>query len=358
MIRANRQNKPSSRHEFVLRAYTLYIMAIVASLLSTVAIAQSPSVQNANSDLSLDKIDQVFEVTSSMISGLPVDADLVLLNKTGTTFRQLKIVKSCGCVSLKLPEVDFESKGTLPMTLSYRPKGEDFSQVIELSGVAEGTNTLTRFARIHIVGKSQPPFVLDPMRFIIDPSVAGERVVNLQGREGIVLESIAFQPSDSEVECVKESDDTLSIRWTAMPSASSFSVDVVFKFRSQDLLNGFYEQHLQFSKPIAISVAPSVVRMRVRDSALIGIFVLTDQESNGKGYEARFEKGDKDEKGQIKRPKISVRTETLSPEKYLCFLGIEDFGSLTEGFENEKILLNRVGETEAIVDFGVSFKPK
>ena len=87
MIRANRQNKPASRHEFVLRACTLYIIAIVAPLLSTVAIAQSPSVQIANSELSLDKIDQVFEVTSSMISGLAVDADLVLLNKTGTTFR-------------------------------------------------------------------------------------------------------------------------------------------------------------------------------------------------------------------------------------------------------------------------------
>lgn len=331
-------------------------LIVAGSLFPVGAIAQSPPVTIATSELSLNKVDQVIEVTSSMISGLPVQADFLLLNNTGITFRQLKVEKSCGCVSLRLPDMDFESKGTLPMTLSYRPKGEDFSQVIELSGVVEGANAITRFARVHIVGKCQAPFVLDPTRFIIDPSVAGERIVNLRGKEGVVLESISFQTSDSEVSCIKESDEALRIRWNAMASASGFSVDVKFEFRAQDLSNGVYEQQLQFAKPVPISVAPSMVRMRVRDQTLTGIVVLTDQDSNGKGYEARFAPGE--EKGQWEKPKISVKTETLSPGKFLCLLSIEDFESVSEGFESEKVLLSRVGESEAIVDFGVSFRPK
>jgi hypothetical protein len=85
--------------------------------------------------------------------------------------------------------------------------------------------------------------------------------------------------------------------------------------------------------------------------------VLTDQDSNGKGYEARFAQGE-EKKGQLEKPKISVKTETLSPGKFLCLLSIEDFESVSEGFESEKVLLSRVGQTEAIVDFGASFRPK
>jgi hypothetical protein len=356
MIRVNRPNQVACRRVFFLIACLLCSLIVAGSLFPVGAIAQSPPVTIATSELSLNKVDQVIEVTSSMISGLPVQADFLLLNNTGTTFRQLKVEKSCGCVSLRLPDMDFESKGTLPVTLSYRPKGEDFSQVIELSGVAEGANAITRFARVHIVGKCEPPFVLHPTRFIMDPSVAGERIVNLRGKEGVVLESISFQASDSEVSCIKESDEALRIRWNAMPSASGFSVDVKFDFRAQDLSNGVYEQQLQFAKPVPISVAPSMVRMRVRDEALTGIVVLTDQDSNGKGYEARFAPGE--EKGQWEKPKISLKTETLSPGKFLCLLSIEDFESVSEGFESEKVLLSRVGESEAIVDFGVSFRPK
>ena len=355
-IRVNRPNKTAFSRAFFLSAILVCSLIIAGSLVPVGAIAQSPPVKIATSELSLNKVDQAIEVTSSMIPGLPVQADFLLLNNTGTTFRQLKVEKSCGCVSLRLPDMDFESKGTLPMTLSYRPKGEDFSQVIELSGVADGANAITRFARIHIVGKCQPPVILDPTRFIIDPTVAGERTVNLRGKEGVVLESISFQTSDSEVSCIKESDETLRIRWNAMPSASGFSVDVKFEFRVQDLPNGVYEQQLQFAKPVPISVAPSMVRMRVRDQVLTGMVVLTDQDFNGKGYEARFAQGE--EQGPLEKPKISVKTETLSPGKFLCLLSIEDFESISKGFESEKVLLNRVGQSEAIVDFGVSFRPK
>ena len=358
MFQSERPKKLAQRRKFVLRAWALLMIVVAYPFFPVESIAQPPSGKTVSGEHSLKKVDQVFEVTNNMVSGLPVEADFVLHNNTGTTFRQLKVTKSCGCVSLRLPELDFESEGTLPMTLSYRPKGEDFSQVIEISGVAEGGDTVTRtrFARIHIVGKCEPPFVLDPIRFIVDPSVAGEHKVNLRGREGIVLESVVFQPSDSEVSCIRESDDGLRVQWSAMPSTSSFSVDVLFKFRVQDISNGVFEERLQFSKTIPISAAPSIVRMRVRDQALTGIIVITDQDSNGKGYDARFIQGG--EEGLVERPEISVTTKTLSPGKYLCLFVIKDYGSVSEGFEKKKLLLNRVGESEAIVDLAVSFKPK